>query len=115
MPIFEYTCDQCGRRFSALVGVLSSARQPSCPRCAGSRLTKQVSRFSRVRSEDETMESLTDESRFGDIENDPTAMRRWVREMGKAMDEDMEGDLEEALEEEMSGGGSADADDDKVY
>jgi hypothetical protein len=61
------------------------------------------------------MESLTDETRFGDIENDPKAMRNWVREMGKAMDEDMEGDLDEALDEEMSGGGTAATDVDHVY
>ena len=115
MPVFEYTCDGCGKRFSALVGVLASTRQPSCPRCSGSKLTKQVSRFARLRSEDETMESLTDETRFGDIENDPKAMRNWVREMGKAMDEDMEGDLEEALDEEMAGEGTAGADTDHVY
>src|SRR5262245_42329929 len=108
MPIFEYTCDGCGKRFSALVGVLASARPPHCPQCYGMNLTKRVSKFARVRSEDETMESLADESRFGDIENDPAAMRKWVREMGKAMDDDMEDDLEEAIEEEMSGGGSSD-------
>ena len=63
------------------------------------------------------MDSLTDETRFGDIENDPKAMRNWVREMGKAMDEDMEEDLEEALEEEMSGEGGSGGEkaDDTVY
>ncbi len=115
MPVFEYTCDGCGKRFSALVGVLASARQPACPRCSGTLLTKQISRFARIRSEDETMESLTDETRFGDIENDPKAMRNWVREMGKAMDEDMEGDLDEALDEEMSGEGPSGADTNHVY
>src|SRR5206468_12684503 len=117
MPIFEYTCNTCNERFSALVGVLANARPPACPRCGGNELDRLVSRFARLRSEDETMDSLTDETRFGDIENDPKAMRNWVREMGKAMDEDMEEDLEEAFEEEMSGeGGSAgEKADEKVY
>jgi hypothetical protein len=76
-----------------------------------------MSRFSRVRSEEDTLESLSDESNFGDIENDPKAMRKWVKEMGKAMDEDMEGDLEEALEEEFSGNASKKEEiaDDTVY
>ena len=116
MPIFEYTCNTCNKRFSALVGVLANARPPACPRCGGNELDRLVSRFARLRSEDETMDSLTDETRFGDIENDPKAMRNWVREMGKAMDEDMEEDLEEALEEEMSGEGSGgERADDTVY
>lgn len=102
MPVFEYTCDTCGRRFSALVGVVANPKPAACPRCGGDSLTKQVSRFARVRSEDETMETLTDESRFGDIENDPRAMHRWVKELGSAMDEDMEEDFEAAMEEESS-------------
>jgi putative FmdB family regulatory protein len=116
VPIFEYTCDDCSKRFSALVGVLASAKSPACPQCGGTSLTKQVSRFARVRSEDDALDSLADEAEFGDIENDPKAMRKWVREMGKAMDEDLDEDFEQALEEEMTGKGSEGAAvDDTVY
>jgi putative FmdB family regulatory protein len=103
MPIFDYLCDACGKRFSALVGVLANAKPPICPRCGGRQLTKQVARFARLRTEEETLESLADETAFGDIENDPKAMRRWVREMGRAMEEDLDEDFEAAMEEEMSG------------
>jgi putative FmdB family regulatory protein len=116
VPIFEYTCDSCRRRFSALVGVLANARPPACPQCGGTALTKQVSRFARVRSEDDALESLADEAEFGDIENDPKAMRKWVREMGKAMDEELDEDFEQALEEEMTGKeADTQAADDTVY
>lgn len=117
MPIFEYSCDACGKRFSALVGVLANAKPPRCPRCGGEALTKQVARFARLRSEEETLESLSDETAFGDIENDPKAMRRWVREMGRAMDEDLDEDFEAAMEEEMAGesGRSRELEDDTVY
>ena len=118
MPIFEYTCGSCGRRFSALVGVLAEDRPPACPGCGGSELQRMVSRFSRVRSEDDALDGLADESKYGDIENDPKAMRRWVRDMGKAMDEDLDEDLEQAMEEEMSGqapGDASDTSDDTVY
>ncbi len=111
MPIFEYTCDNCHKRFSALVGVLADARPPACPRCGGSALTKQVSRFARLRSEDETLESLSDETTYGDIENDPKAARRWMREIGSVMDEDLDEDFEAALEEEASGMGGSTPDD----
>jgi putative FmdB family regulatory protein len=117
MPIFEYTCDECGKRFSALVGVLANAKPAACPKCGSAALTKMVSRFARVRSEDDAMDALADEAAYGDIENDPKAMRKFVRDMGSAMDEDLDEDFEAALEEEMSGtaatGGSAG--DDTVY
>ncbi len=103
MPIFEYTCDACSKRFSALVGVIASAKPPACPRCKSVQLTKLVSRFARVRSEDEAMDSLADETAYGDIENDPKAMRKWVKDMGHAMDEDLDSEFDQAMEEEMAG------------
>lgn len=105
MPIFEYTCNACRRRFSALVGVVANPKPVACPRCGGEDLTKRVSRFARVRSEDDALESLCDESKYGDIENDPAAMKRWMKDMSAAMDEDLGDDFEQALEEEMAGEG----------
>ena len=116
MPIFEYTCDDCGKRFSALVGVLAGAKMPVCPKCASGALTKMVSRFARVRSEDDAMDALADEATYGDIENDPKAMRRFVKDMGSALDEDLDEDFEAALDEEMAGStGGGEAKDETVY
>ena len=117
MPIFEYSCCACNKQFSALVGVLANSKPPACPRCGSADLSKLVSRFARVRSEDDALDSLADEAEYGDIENDPKAMRKWVRDMGKAMDEDLEQDFEEAYEEEMGGkkGAASDADDGTIY
>ena len=100
MPIFEFTCNDCGRRFSALVGVVAKPKATECPKCGGRKLTKLVSRFARVRSEDDALESLGDEMAYGNVENDPKAMRRWVKDMGAAMDEDLTEDFEKAMEEE---------------
>lgn len=117
MPIFEFECNACRKRFSALVGVIANPKPTACPRCGGVDLTKQVSRFARVRSEDDALESLCDETKYGDIENDPTAMRRWVKDMSAAMDEDLGDDFEEALEEDLSGkeGEGDETRDDTVY
>jgi putative FmdB family regulatory protein len=40
MPIYEYTCDDCGHEFELL---LRGGEQPSCPGCAGERLTRAMS------------------------------------------------------------------------
>jgi putative FmdB family regulatory protein len=103
MPMFEYNCGACGRRFTALVGVVANPRPVACPRCGATDVKKRVSRFARLRSEDDTLESLCDETRYGDIENDPAALKRWMKDMSAAMDEDLGDDFEQALEEEMSG------------
>lgn len=45
MPIFEYTCQQCGHAFEALV---RSATLPACPTCRSTQLEKQLSVVGRV-------------------------------------------------------------------
>jgi putative FmdB family regulatory protein len=42
MPIFEYVCADCDRRFEALV---QGSRVPQCPSCHGVHLEKQLSVF----------------------------------------------------------------------
>lgn len=97
--------------------MIADPRPPACPSCGSAELEKLVSRFSRKRSEDDALEDLSDETKYGDLENDPKALRRWVKDMSSVMDEDMDGDFEEALEEEFGGGGGTtrSAVDDTVY
>ena len=42
MPLFEYRCRKCSRRFEALV--IGTAR-PACPGCGGADLEKLISTF----------------------------------------------------------------------
>ncbi|HEY3281060.1 MAG TPA: FmdB family zinc ribbon protein [Armatimonadota bacterium] len=103
MPIYEYLCQACRRRFSALVGVTADSAEVECPRCQGTDLRKLVSRFSRLRSEDEIFESLADSADVADVdESDPRAMARFMRKMGKEMGDEMGEDFDEAIEEAES-------------
>ncbi len=112
MPIFEYRCGGCRRRFSLLVGVVAGATAMRCPRCGGEELQKLISRFATTRSEDEALDDLADPSKIGDID-DPKQMMQWMKRVGREMGEDMGDDFEELVEEaaaEEAGGGSADDD-----
>jgi hypothetical protein len=69
-----------------------------------------LSRFARIRSEDDRLDSLADPSSFGDLdENDPKSVARWAKKMGKELGEDLGEDfdqmMEEAVEEEATGAG----------
>jgi putative FmdB family regulatory protein len=113
MPIFEYSCTDCRLpKFSALVGVSMHATPPVCPRCGSGNLNKLVSRFRRLRSEDDALDELTDLADTMDPD-DPKAVRRLVKEMAGSMgdggEDDFEAMMEEAIEEETSGVGSDDS------
>lgn len=102
MPIYEYLCTKCFRKFSVLVGVIAESDALVCPRCGNTEVKKLVSRFSRPRSEDEILDSL-EMSGLGDMdEKDPRSMVNWMKKLGKEMGEDFGDELDEALEEAMA-------------
>ena len=45
MPLYEYTCAECGHRFEILQRLGESADGLSCPKCDASRVEKQFSTF----------------------------------------------------------------------
>jgi len=54
MPIYEYRCDDCGARSSALLPSYASA-DPPCPGCGSTRVSRLVSSFATARSEGEDL------------------------------------------------------------
>lgn len=114
MPIYEYDCHDCRRRVSLLVLAPSTAPAPRCPRCGSLELSRLMSRFATVKSEDARLDSLGDPSQFGDLdENDPRSVARFMKKMGEEMGEDLGDDLDAAMDESMAeeGGGAGDLDD----
>ncbi|HEY3268073.1 MAG TPA: zinc ribbon domain-containing protein [Armatimonadota bacterium] len=101
MPIYEYRCSACRRRFSVLVGVVANTKPIECPRCGSTDAGRLMSRFARVRSEDEVLDNLADSADVGGVdENDPASVARFMKQMGGEMGEDFGDDFEQALEEE---------------
>jgi putative FmdB family regulatory protein len=108
MPIYEYHCANCRRRVSLLVMRISDPGTPRCPRCGGERLTRLLSRFATLRSEDDRLDSLADPTRLGDLdENDPKSVARWMKKMGGELGEDAGDDwgemVDEAVDQEEAG------------
>lgn len=117
MPIYEYLCPTCNRVYSFLARSAGAAqRQPSCPRCGGQDLRKQVSSFAFVRGRDsrtmdpesesgneldnprierEMMKLMRDAE--GMDENDPRQLGRLMRRMAELSGEGLDPQMEEAV------------------
>lgn len=103
MPIYEYECHGCRRRVSLLVLRPSVAPTPTCPRCGGSALSRLMSRFATVKSEEARLETLAGSSSVGDLdENDPGSVARFMKKMGKEFGDDLGDDFESAVDEAMA-------------
>ncbi len=98
MPLFEFICRGCAKRFTFLTGVVQNEAPPRCPVCGSEELSKLMSRFSRGRDDDARMDALAD--RLDDSAlHDDAALRRFAREMSHEIQaetgENLEGDFEE--------------------
>jgi putative FmdB family regulatory protein len=111
MPIYEYLCLDCNKPFSFLVGVVADSGEPCCTRCGGKKLHKLISRVARVRSKESSLEDLADPSKLGDLE-DPKAMARWAKEMGKSVADETGEELPENFDDMMESGAAGETDED---
>src|SRR5581483_54550 len=112
MPIYEYACEDCRRRVSLLVMRISDPTPPRCPRCGGARLTRLMSRFATLRSDEDRLDSLADPSGLGDLDDeDPKSVARWMKKMGSELGEDAGEDWDDAVDEALGeeAGGESEA------
>lgn len=122
MPLFEYACRECDKRFTFMVGVVANNAEPRCPRCQSAQLKKLISRVARGRSDDERMDAVADQLENQDFE-DPRALRKLAREMGREMGaetgEDLSDEMEQLIESEAhgeaDGAGGGGGDDGTIY
>ncbi|MFQ5667836.1 MAG: zinc ribbon domain-containing protein [Candidatus Binatia bacterium] len=108
MPIYEYRCRKCRKRFSLLTLRVSEAPLPQCDNCGSRAVDRLLSRFAMPKSEEARMEALADPSTLASLdENDPKSVARWMRKMGEEMGEDVTGeDFDQMLDEAAAGEGS---------
>ena len=99
MPIYEFECQSCKRKFGALVMSRARLSEVRCRSCGGAELERLWSRFSSPKSEDARLESLADPAALSGVdENDPASVARFMKKMGGEMGEDVGEDFEQALE-----------------
>jgi putative FmdB family regulatory protein len=104
MPIYEYRCVDCGTTTTVVTLSVNAAVDPVCRRCGGRNMAKLVSRVSIRRSEESRLESLSDPSSLGGLdENDPKSVSRWMKKMGREMGEesgeDFDAEVDKAMDE----------------
>lgn len=105
MPIYEYRCNKCKKKVSILTLRVSEEVNPECEYCGSKNLSRLMSRFAMVKSEESRLDALADPSNLSGIdENDPKSMARWMRKMGKEMGDEFSGDEFDQMVDEMEAG-----------
>jgi putative FmdB family regulatory protein len=110
MPIYEFRCRQCGKRFSVLTLRVSEPVVPECAKCGSRTADRLLSRFATPKSEAARLDGLADPSHLSGLdERDPRSVARWMRKMGREMGDEFAGEDFDEMVGEMEAG---EADDD---
>lgn len=104
MPIYEYRCNACRRKTTVFVRSFSSPVEPVCEHCGGRDLSRLISRFAVMRSEESRLEDLADPTALGDLdESDPRSVARWARKMGESVGEELGPEWDEMIDRMEAG------------
>jgi len=103
MPIYEYKCKDCRKKFTLLIGVTSVEEKEQCPYCGKNNITRLISSFFTLRPEEEHLEKLIDPSQLEGLDKEnPQELRKWANKLSKNLGQELGSDFDEALEEELS-------------
>jgi len=99
MPIYQYRCLNCKKRFDIFLSYKDyGLKSVLCPHCASDQVQRRIGRIRIAKSEENRLDSLTDPSGLEGIENDPRAMGKMMRKMSNEMGEDVGPEFNEVVD-----------------
>lgn|SRR5512146_2469358 len=100
MPNYDYVCLNCKQRFEVFLTYAEYGVKPvHCIHCGSDQVKRRPPRVRLLRSEESHMENMADEfSGMEGMEDDPQAMGRMMRRMGKEMGEDLPPEFDDVVD-----------------
>jgi putative FmdB family regulatory protein len=78
MPIYEFTCQDCGRLTSAFTKSMSADVKAACSHCGSKKLKRALSRFAHHKSTSRVLEQHGAEPQRLEDYKDPRQIGRWA-------------------------------------
>ncbi|MCS7212861.1 MAG: zinc ribbon domain-containing protein [Candidatus Calescibacterium sp.] len=108
MPIYEYICKSCGYKNTFLVYSWDEEKL-TCKKCDSDQLQRIISRFARLKSDEERIESTVEDALRSVDVNNPESIKSWMRKTLKEYQDEIGSDVDideavEGISEELSGG-----------
>ena len=98
MPVYQYRCLNCRKRFELFMSYNEYGSQPvRCPNCSSDQVQRRIGRIRVAKSEESRMESLADPTSLEGLEDDPRSLGRMMRKMGKEMGEELGPEFDEVV------------------
>ena len=98
MPIYEYRCQSCQRKYSMLNRSFSEIKEPVCTHCGSAGGTRLISQVTVIKSEGDFMSGMPSWESLSDFdEDDPSSVADMLRRMKDETGEDIGPEGEEML------------------
>ena len=100
MPTYDFICNDCAQRFDVFLTFSEYGKKTvTCVHCNSRNVRRRMTKVRIAKSEGSRMESMADDfSGFEGLEEDPKAMGRMMRKMGKEMGEELPPEFNEVVD-----------------
>ncbi len=100
MPTYDFVCNACRQLFDVFMTFSEYGKKPvRCAHCGNKNVRRRMTRVRIAKSEESRFESMADG--FPDIEgleDDPKALGRMMRKMGREVGEDLPSEFDEVVD-----------------
>jgi putative regulatory protein, FmdB family len=99
MPTYEFRCQKCHKRFERSISYADyDTAVITCPHCGAAEVSRLISRVRVAHNSLQRMADLADPTNMSQLEDDPRALGRTMREMQGELGEDMGGEFNEVVD-----------------
>jgi putative FmdB family regulatory protein len=100
MPTYDFICQKCNQRFDMFLTYSEYGKKKvACLHCGSKDVRRRMTKVRIGKSEESRMDSMTDEfSGLEGLEDDPKALGRMMRKMGKEMGEDLPPEFDDVVD-----------------
>ena len=105
MPTYDFICNTCEKRFDVFLTFSEYGKTSvACAHCGSERVRRRMTRVRIAKSEESRMDSMADDfSGMEGLEDDPKALGRMMRKMGREMGEDLPPEFDDVVDRLESG------------
>jgi putative FmdB family regulatory protein len=98
MPIYDYRCLDCKKRFEVFMTYADYGKKAVvCKFCNSENITRKINRVRFARSEESRLENFADPTSLEGLEDDPVALGRMMRKMSGELGEEMPEEFNEVV------------------
>ena len=100
MPTYDFICESCNGRFDVFLTYSEYGKtKVTCTHCGSMAVRRRLTKVRIAKSEESRMDSVTgDLSGLEGLEDDPKALGRMMRKMGKEMGEDLPPEFDDVVD-----------------